>query len=286
MGLLAWGGKLLRWRGGRQDVSLRFFYDADGVVIVRNLCLNGLTVAGRAGYMGGEQRGRPMDPASHPTFYVTASGAVDVGTAPEGAVVIDHRYGEPFARRALTAAALAALIALHVACREVGCRACLQDADLQDADLRGAYLRGADLRDACLQDADLRDADLRGAPLRGACLRGADPRGADLPAPTAVLPASWGVVADTLTADLMRLDAACHPDPDAFDRWAAGGDCPYSGVRVERAAAFAEKRELWVAGPPRRPYDLMVEVLAEKCPEWDEEKRAAFDAAFANRGVK
>ena len=211
------------------------------MVIVRNLCLNGLTVTGRAGYMGGEQRGRPMDPASHPTFYVTASGVVDVGTAPEGAVVIDHRYGEPFARRALTAAALAALIALHVACRDVGCRAHLQGADLQ---------------------------------------------GARLPAPTVVLLASWDVVADTLTADLMRLDAACHPDPDAFDRWAAGGDCPYSGVRVERAAAFTEQRELWVAGPPRRPYDLMVEVLAEKCPEWDAAKRAAFDAAFANRGVK
>jgi hypothetical protein len=54
-----------------------------------------------------------MEPASHPTFYVTASGAVDVGTAPEGAVVIDHQYGAPFARRALTAAVLAALVRLH-----------------------------------------------------------------------------------------------------------------------------------------------------------------------------
>jgi hypothetical protein len=232
-----------------------------------------------------------MEPASHPTFYVTASGAVDVGTAPEGAVVIDHQYGAPFARRALTAAALAALIALHVARRDVGRRADLRGASLQGADLRGADLRDASLRDASLQGAHLQGACLQGAclqgaDLQGACLQGACLQGADLPAPTVVLLASWDVVADTLTADLMRLDAACHPDPDAFDRWAAGGDCPYSGVRVERAAAFAEQRELWVAGPPRRPYDLMVEVLAEKCPEWDAAKHAAFDAAFANRGVE
>jgi hypothetical protein len=162
----------------------------------------------------------------------------------------------------------------------------LRGADLQGADLQGAYLRGAYLQGADLRGADLRGADLQGADLRGADLRGADLRGADLPAPTIVLLAFWGALSGGLTADLMRLDAACHPDPTAFDRWAAGGSCPYEGVRVQRAAEFKEVRELWVPGPCPRPYDLMVAVLAEKCPDWTDERRAAFEATFAARVAK
>ena len=177
----------------------------------------------------------------------------------------------------------------------------LQGADLQGADLRGAYLRGAYLRGADLQGADLRGADLQGAYLRGAYLRGADLRGAylrgadlqgadlrgaDLPSPTVVLLAAWGTLTPALTVELMRYDASCHPDPARFDEWAttSTGRCPYDDVNVERAAQFTEDRDLWREhgnGPCPRPHDLMVQVLAEKCPEWTEEQLAAFDAGFA-----
>jgi len=121
--------------------------------------------------------------------------------------------------------------------------------------------------------ADLSDANLSGANLSGA----------DLSRPTTILLAAWGGLAPALTADLMRYDAACHPDPAAFDRWATGGECPYANVKVQRAAQFKEDRKLWSPGPPPRPYELMIGVLAEKCPEWSEERRAAFDADFKAR---
>ncbi|HEX7313331.1 MAG TPA: pentapeptide repeat-containing protein, partial [Pyrinomonadaceae bacterium] len=148
--------------------------------------------------------------------------------------------------------------------------AVLRGAVLSDADLSDADLRGADLRGAVLRGADLSDADLRGAVLRGAVL----------PSPTAVLLAYWPDLEARLVADLMLFDSTCHPDPTAFDRWAAGGDCPYSGVHVERAARFRERKELWGKGQPCRPYDLMVRVLAEACPEWSEEKLQKFMAKF------
>ncbi len=157
----------------------------------------------------------------------------------------------------------------------------LYGANLYGANLRGANLYGAGLHGANLRGADLRGADLRGTDLYGANLYGADLRGADLPAPTAVLLASWGEVSDALCRDLMTYDSACHPDPTAFDRWVKGGECPYSGVKVERAALFQEKRVLWDATAPLcRPYDLMQRVLAEKCPAWTDEQKAAFEAKF------
>ena len=166
----------------------------------------------------------------------------------------------------------------------------LSGADLSGADLSGANLSGANLRDANLSGADLSDANLRGADLRGADLRDANLRGADLsgarlPAPTVVLLAAWGALTPALTVEMMRLDAACHPDPAAFDRWAAGGGCPYTGCRVERAANFTESRDLWSPGTCTRPYDIMVAVLAEKCPEWTPEQRAAFEAKFTDRAT-
>src|ERR1041385_7738461 len=150
----------------------------------------------------------------------------------------------------------------------------LEGAYLRGAYLRGAYLEGANLRGAYLEGANLRGAYLRGAYLRGAYLRGAYLRGAYLPSPTAVLLATWGDLSPQLVADLMLFDSTCHPDPSAFDRWAAGGKCPYSGVHVERGAHFSEDRELWGKGVPCRPYDLMARVLAEGCPDWTAEQIA------------
>jgi hypothetical protein len=102
--------------------------------------------------------------------------------------------------------------------------------------------------------ANLRGANLRGADLYGADLYGANLRGAKYsartwwPAPTMLLLANWGLVDDDLTTALMRLDASCHPDPAAFDRWAADGPCPYDGVPFERAANFQQQKALWSPG--------------------------------------
>jgi len=181
----------------------------------------------------------------------------------------------PWAIR-VTVVALAEVIRLHRLWANV-------EAGGRRAYLRGAYLQGAYLRGAYLRGADLRGADLQGADLRGAYLRGAY-----LPSPTVILLAAWGAVSPALTIDLMRYDAACHPDPVRFDEWAAtpNGRCPYDDVNVERAALFTEDRDLWREhghGPCPRPYDLMIQVLVEKCPEWTEEQRAAFEAGLKAR---
>ena len=157
----------------------------------------------------------------------------------------------------------------------------LRGANLRGANLRGADLYRADLRGAYLRGANLRGADLDGADLRGADLDGADLDGANLPSPTMILMASWGSVSDLLCRDLMNFDAACHPNPLKFEAWAKGGECPYQGEKVQRAAIFAENRLLWDATAPMcRPYDLMVRLMAEKCPAWTDAKQAEFQARF------
>ena len=166
----------------------------------------------------------------------------------------------------------------------------LSRADLSRADLSGAYLSRADLSEAYLSGADLSRVHLSRADLRGADLSGADLRGADLsevhlsrvnlsrvnlsradlPSPTMVLLASWGQVSDDLCADLMNYDAACHPDPWAFERWVATARCPYEGVKFARSANFGERRGLWDPSRPLcRPWDLMVRVIREKCMDSD-----------------
>ncbi len=162
----------------------------------------------------------------------------------------------------------------------------LRDADLSDANLRDADLSGADLSGANLRGANLSGANLRYADLSGADLSGANLSGADLPSPTMVLLAGWGAVSPSLCRDLMAYDAACHPDPSAFTRWAKGeSGCPYSDVKVQRAAVFSEKKEHWdETATMRRPFDLMVGVLAEKCPPWSEEQQKAFADKFRKDG--
>ena len=116
---------------------------------------------------------------------------------------------------------------------------------------------------------------------QGADLDGADLDGANLPSPTMILMASWGSVSDLLCRDLMNFDAACHPNPLKFEAWAKGGECPYQGEKVQRAAIFSENRLLWDATAPMcRPYDLMVRLMGEKCPAWTDAKQAEFQARF------
>jgi hypothetical protein len=149
----------------------------------------------------------------------------------------------------------------------VAAKANLTCANLSDANLTRADLTGANLSDANLTRANLSDANLTRANLSDADLTRADLTGANLPSPTVVLLARWGALTPDLTRQAMAYDAACHPDPTAFDRWAAGGACPYEGVKVQRACNFTESRELWDASVPcPRPYDLMTAILAEKCP--------------------
>ena len=169
--------------------------------------------------------------------------------------------------------------------KELLLAALLSDANLSGADLRDANLRGADLSGANLSGANLSGADLRYADLSGANLSGANLSGADLPSPTMVLLAGWGAVSPSLCRDLLAYEAACHPDPSAFTRWAKGeSGCPYSDVKVQRAAVFSEKKEHWdETATMRRPFDLMTDVLAEKCPPWIEEQLKAFAEKFVDK---
>jgi len=133
--------------------------------------------------------------------------------------------------------------------------------DLGGANLRGANLRGANLGGANLRGANLGDANLRGAYLRGE-LR--------VPPPMVLL-ARWGDVSDGLCRDLMRYDAANHPDGNAaFQRWADGGGCPYSSTEWLRAANFDERRECWKPGKAPSALELCTRLIAEKCNTEDD----------------
>jgi hypothetical protein len=146
---------------------------------------------------------------------------------------------------------------------EGGSRANLSRADLSCANLSGADLSWADLSRANLSGADLSWADLSGANLSGANLSGADLSQSWLTPPAALL-AAWGEVSDDLCRELMRYDAANHPDPSTFDRWAQGGPCPYEGSRWLRAAEFNQKRGVWSPGPSLSALELLYRLAAEK----------------------
>ena len=159
----------------------------------------------------------------------------------------------------------------------------LSEANLTSANLSGANLHWADLSEANLTSANLSGANLTSANLSGANLSGADLSVADLSeanlheadlggaryCPPVLLLASWGVVSDELCLDLMRYDAANHPEPGKFIEWANGGDCPYSSVQIIRAANFLEKRELikpdFLDRPVKSALQLCELLIAEKC---------------------
>jgi uncharacterized protein YjbI with pentapeptide repeats len=171
-------------------------------------------------------------------------------------------------------------------------RADLRGADLSwsdshDANMAGANLAGANLSWTGLKRANLRGANLRGASLHkavlaGVSLSGANLTGADLsmayllgakhdartvwPDPEKMLLANWETVSGDLCRDLMRYDAAHHPDGDApFTNWSLGGTCPYLGYTVAvRAANFYQQRSLWSPGPAPSAEELVERLLAEK----------------------
>jgi uncharacterized protein YjbI with pentapeptide repeats len=155
-------------------------------------------------------------------------------------------------------------------------RANLSGADLSWADLSRANLSGADLSGADLSEAVLYGANLAGVNLSRANLSGANLYGVDLygalyspdtvwPDPEKMLLVNWETVSDDLCRDLMRYDAAHHPDGDEpFTEWAMGGDCPYSGIDAERVANFQERKTLWAPGPAPSAAELVKRLLEEK----------------------
>lgn len=88
--------------------------------------------------------------------------------------------------------------------------------------------------------------------------------------PSQLLLADWGQLSNSLTQRAMAYDASLHPEPKRFDEWHEGGVCPYSNTTIIRACNFWEKRTLWVPGlPPPRAWDLMVDIVREKCADSD-----------------
>jgi len=162
----------------------------------------------------------------------------------------------------------------------------LQRTTLMNANLCSVNLVNANLHGACLRGANLTGANLASANLTFCLLTGANLKDANLPSPTTVLLADWERLSYDLTADLMVWDSLNHPDPTAFDRWANGGSCPYSETKVQRAANFRERRELWGKGKACSPYELMQRVLAERCPPWTKEQEEEFEHWFStdNKG--
>jgi hypothetical protein len=145
-------------------------------------------------------------------------------------------------------------------------RADLSRADLLDANISGAYLSRADLSKADLSGANLSEANLSGAYLYKSNLFGANLKNIKNFSPASFLLADWGEVSDELCTELMRYDAANHPNPELFFEWARNnGSCPYNGISIDRAANFQEKKSLYSPGPSKSAYELMKMVIKEKC---------------------
>jgi len=134
-----------------------------------------------------------------------------------------------------------------------------------EADAPQSLKLGLAVKVALSLKADLTSANLTSANLTSADLTYADLRYANLTSPTMVLLANWtGDLTVELTADLMEYDASCHPDRTKFDDWAAGGSCPYDGVKIQRAANFKEVKSLWGQGKLCGAYSLMMRLFTEQ----------------------
>jgi uncharacterized protein YjbI with pentapeptide repeats len=142
----------------------------------------------------------------------------------------------------------------------------LSEANLSRADLSRADLSRADLSEANLYGANLSRAKLFETNLYGTKLSGADLKDIINLSPVYFLLADWGEVSDELCTELMRYDAANHPNPELFLEWARNdGSCSYSGISIERAANFKEKKSLYSPGPSKSAYELMKMVIRERC---------------------
>ncbi len=142
----------------------------------------------------------------------------------------------------------------------------LAGADLCGANLTGANLAVANLAGANLFQANLTEVKLREVSLTRAHLVGATLTRALLPSPLEVLQCRWYICSDELTVELMRYDAANHPQPEKFGVWAKYPPmCPYHECRVGRAVNFQERPDLWSPGPAKSALELMDMLLKEHC---------------------
>lgn len=79
-----------------------------------------------------------------------------------------------------------------------------------------------------------------------------------------LLRAKLGTLSDKLTYELMKRDQESHPFPEMFDKWAEGGECPYS-LPIERLHFFKEERSCWNRGFQRMSTpELLRAVCKEK----------------------
>ncbi len=63
----------------------------------------------------------------------------------------------------------------------------------------------------------------------------------------------------------MRIDAESIPDGHRLmSEWAAGGDCPYTGLKYDRIARFCEKRKHWTPGRPPSLWHIWERLAQEK----------------------
>ena len=130
--------------------------------------------------------------------------------------------------------------------------------DLSRADLSGANLSGADLSGANLSGVDLFRAKLSGADLSRAKIE--FPK---FPSIRTLSSMPLKSISDEIILELMRWDAQAHPNPQLFDVWAKGGDCPYQNE--ERWWMMPEKREVWKLGnPTMRLSDLILEICRQE----------------------
>ena len=127
-------------------------------------------------------------------------------------------------------------------------KANLRGADLREANLREADLRGADLWRADLREANLWRADLREANLWEADLWEAKIKFSKFPSISLLSNINLGQLPSNIAKELMRRDAAAHPHPEKFIKWAKGGDCPYQNE--ELFWKFKQERKVWRRGKP------------------------------------
>ena len=170
------------------------------------------------------------------------------------------------------------------------CGANLREANLREANLRGAKLRGANLREADLREADLCRADLYGADLYGADLYEANLREADLcradlygadlreanlreanlvfskfPSIRILSGLSLGNLSASLSVELIRRDAAAHPFPERFQKWANGGECPYQDEEYFWIFNYEQGKALYTPGnPTMTDVELIKAICSEK----------------------
>lgn len=149
-------------------------------------------------------------------------------------------------------------------------RASFFKSDLYGANLTGATLTESRLTMSRLAYANLTDATLCNAQLDNTILYMANLRGANLAGAKLNLHDALQIAFTDreLIAIAMQIDAANHPDPESFDRWAAHDDCvcPFSLPNSYRLiSGFEPDKTLWKPGKPKMSlYEFWLEVAASQ----------------------